>query len=398
MKKTLIAAVGLLTVITALFAMAAKQPTPAAPAKKPVATAVSAGGSDGVIGVSLRNEVNAAIARSLEWLVAQQKEDGSWSNRDFPALTGLPLKAFAQDPRAKKNPAAAKAVKYILSCVQKDGGIYKSVPDRKGGGLGNYNTAICMSALNALGDKSLLRTILDARTFVASSQYQGADVYKGGFGYDKDTKRAYTDLLNTYYSVEAMVETAKVEDLRPKSEKRADIDWNETVKYIAKMQNKPKSGKEDAWGFFYKPGESKAGSTTNEAGVVVFRSYGSMTYVGMLALIHANVSRDDVRVQSAFDWSSRHWSLKENPGMGAQGLYFFYNVLTKSLSAYGQDMVPLPDGSLVNWRIEVAKMLVSKQKIDAKTGHGYWVNDSGRFWESDPVLVTAYAILALQLL
>jgi len=398
MKTVAVVTTALAVATLILFAIPAKYPADAAPAVKPASSTVSAGGTEGVLGVSLKNEVDAAIGRGLEWLVAQQKEDGSWSNTSFPALTALPLRALAQSPQARKNPATAKAVKYILSCVQKDGGIYKSVPGHKGGGLSNYNTAICMSALNAVGDKSLDRTILNARTFIASAQYQGADVYKGGFGYDKATKRAYTDLLNTYYSVEAMVETAKKEDLRPKTEKRADIDWNDTVKYIARMQNKPEAGKEDAWGFFYKPGQSKAGTTTNEAGVVVFRSYGSMTYVGMLALIHANVSRDDVRVQSAFDWSSRHWSLKENPGMGPQGLYFFYNVLTKSLSAYGQDMVPLPDGSLVNWRVEVAKTLVANQKIDPKTGHGYWINESGRFWENDSVLVTAYALLALELL
>ena len=398
MKNATIATLSLFTATSALLAMPAKYPDAPLPDKKPAMSLVSAGETEGVIGLSLKNEVDAAIARGLEWLVAQQKEDGSWSNGNFPALTGLALKALVQSTRSKESPAARKAVKYILSCVQKDGGIYRHVEGSKGGGLSNYNTAICMSALHATGDRAVVRTIQNARTFIAGAQYKGGDIYKGGFGYDKSTDRAYTDLLNTFYSVEAMAETAGVEDLRPKGEKRVDIDWNETVKYIARMQNKPAAGKEDAWGFFYKPGQSKAGSTTNKAGVVVFRSYGSMTYVGMLALMHADVSRDDVRVQSAFDWSSRHWSLKENPGMGSQGLFFFYNILTKSLAAYGQDMIPLPDGSLVNWRAEVAKTLVAKQKIDPKTGHGYWVNESGRFWESDPLLVTAYAILALELL
>jgi squalene-hopene/tetraprenyl-beta-curcumene cyclase len=50
----------------------------------------------------------------------------------------------------------------------------------------------------------------------------------------------------------------------------------------------------------------------------------------------------------------------------------------------------------VYWRPELVKKLLSLQKIDPKTGHGYWVNANGRFWESDPVLVTAYSVIALQ--
>ncbi|MFC1498510.1 prenyltransferase/squalene oxidase repeat-containing protein [Verrucomicrobiota bacterium] len=352
----------------------------------------------GILDPSLANEVNAAIDRSLDWLADKQKKDGSWSNGDFPALTALSLQSFAKGSHPKQKEVIDKAVKYILSHVQKNGGIYKKIEGRKGGGLSNYNTAICMTALHSTGDKSLTRVIQNARKFIAGTQHLGDDDYKGGFGYDRKTGREYTDLLNTFYSLQGMATTADVEDTRPKGEQKVDINWAETVKYIERMQNKPESGKNDAGGFFYKPDESKAGTTTNKQGVVVLRSYGSMTYAGLLAMIYANVSREDTRVQSAFKWSAEHWSLEENPGMGAQGLYFFYNVLTKSLSSYGADLIPREDGSYVNWKIELAKKLVSSQKIDPETGHGYWINQEGRFWEQDPVLCTAYAVLALEML
>ena len=83
--------------------------------------------------------------------------------------------------------------------------------------------------------------------------------------------------------------------------------------------------------------------------------------------------------------------------MGAEGLFFFYNVLAKSLNAADRDLVPREDGSFVNWRADLVARLVSVQQIDDKTGHGYWKNDTGRFWENDPVLVTAYSVLALQM-
>ncbi|MBT3193378.1 MAG: terpene cyclase/mutase family protein [Verrucomicrobia bacterium] len=348
------------------------------------------------LGVSLELEIQAAIDRALDWFAANQKEDGSWSNGSYPALTALPTWAFTRAEHSAAGTVVPKAVAFMKRCIQDDGGIYCKVAGRKGGGLGNYNTAICMTALHSTGDRSLTRTIQNARTFVAKGQHRGDDVYKGGFGYDKNTDRAYADLMNTLYAAEAMRLTQDVEDVRPANEAKANLDWQAAAKFVEKMQNKSSAGEQDAGGFFYKPGESKAGTTTNETGVLVFRSYGSMTYAGLLALIYADVDRDDPRVRSAFDWACKNWDLKENPGMGAEGLFFFYNVLSRSLSAYGAEVVPRADGTYTNWRKAVAQKILSSQTIDPTTGHGYWVNADGRFWERDPALVTAYSVLALE--
>ncbi|OGV69707.1 MAG: hypothetical protein A2283_17255 [Lentisphaerae bacterium RIFOXYA12_FULL_48_11] len=352
--------------------------------------------SSGILSVSLENELSATINRSFKWLASRQKEDGSWSDSNFPALTALPVWALTKSSYPDKEKILAKGIKFILSCVNENGGIYREVKGRKGGGLSNYNTAICMTALHATGDKAHLNIIRNARKFIAGSQHFGDDQYTGGFGYDRDTERKYTDLLNTFYAIEAMARTADVEDTRPKNEKKADIDWRETVKYLERMQNKPGAGDDNSGGFFYNPTDPKAGTSTNASGVIVFRSYGSITYAGMLALIYANISREDIRVQSAFDWAKRHWTLEENPGMGANGKYFFYNVLSRTLNAYGTNAIQLKDGSLLNWQSELAKKLISLQKTDSATGEGFWENAEARYWEGDPVLVTSYCLLALE--
>lgn len=347
------------------------------------------------LGESMTHEVNAAIDRSLDWLVANQKENGAWSNDQFPALTALAAWSLIRADQPQRAASVAKAIGFLKSCVQPDGGIYHSVAGVKGGGLSNYNTAICMTTLHAANDPSLTRIILDARAYVAKGQHRGDDVYNGGFGYDQSTDRPYTDLMNTLYSVEAMRYTEGLEDQRPAGEARPEVDWRSAAKFIEKMQNTPEAGKADEGGFFYKPGESKAGTTTNANGTVVFRSYGSMTYAGMLALVYAGVDRDDPRIRSAFDWASRHWSLDENPGMGMEGYYFFFNVLVRSLNAYGADYIPRDGQPAVNWRREVAARLLSEQTIEP-TGQGFWLNKAGRYWESDPVLVTAYTLLSLE--
>jgi len=381
----------LVFLLAALSGVARCAPQPAASANLS-----SSAQAPGTLDLSLTHEARAAIARGLQWLAAQQAADGSWSNNRFPALTALAVQALLRSGDPSYAEQIDAGVAYILTCVREDGGIYCDVPDRKGGGLSNYNTAICMTALHALDRPSLVPVVQNARTFIARSQHFGDDVYTGGFGYDRETKRAYTDLLNTYYAVEGMRRTQDVEDSRPASEARADINWAETVRFIERLQNRPETGPENAGGFFYNPTDPKAGTTTNREGVVIFRSYGSITYAGMLALLYADVSRDDVRVRSAFDWACRHWGLDENPGMGQQGLYFFYNVLSTCLAAYGQDMIPVADQPLVDWKAALTTRLIERQRIDPDTGGGYWVNENGRYWENDPVLVTAYALLALE--
>ena len=67
----------------------------------------------GELGLSIVNESRAAIDRGVKWLLEQQAEDGHWSNKDFPALTALPLWVLAKSAPQNKE-AIDKAVKFIL--------------------------------------------------------------------------------------------------------------------------------------------------------------------------------------------------------------------------------------------------------------------------------------------
>jgi len=191
---------------------------------------------------SLVREGRAAIDRGVDWLVANQSDNGSFSNPKFPALTALPLWAMCESGRAD-SAAAKKAAKFVASCAKADGSIYvKPDIDQKGGGLVNYNTAICMTALHLTGDEQYRPLVLKARAFVAASQHLGGDIYKGGFGYDAKTARSYTDLLNTSTTVEAMRITESAEDYRPAGQAKVDINWKELEKYVQRSATStPKS-------------------------------------------------------------------------------------------------------------------------------------------------------------
>jgi len=336
-----------------------------------------------------RRDAETAVASGVKWLKGVQKEGGAWSDERFPALSALALWATAAS-RTGDQDSISRGVRYITGCVQPDGGIYTAVPGQKGGGLSNYNTAICLMALHATGRPELNSIIQQARSFVASGQHTGDDLYKGGFGYDRDTNRAYADLMNTHFSMEALRRTQSVEDSRPAGQRRADIKWDEALAFVEQLQSPPAAGADQTGGFAYHPNDPKAGTVTNATGKVFLRSYGSMTYAGLLSMVYAQVPPSDPRVVSALDWAGKHWTLEENPGMDQQGLYFFYNVIARALCASGRETLPGEKGA-INWRQELIAKIVSLQQPD-----GSWVNSNGRFWENDPVLATSYAILALE--
>ena len=353
---------------------------------------------------SLRQEARAARDRGINWLVRHQAPEGHWSNAGFPALTALPLWVMAKAGRAEE-PAGQKAIDFLLSCVNENGSIcVQPTEPRKGGGLCNYNTALAMVALHAVGREDLIPVVQRARQVIAATQHLGDDVYHGGMGYDAETGRPYADLSNSYLAYEAMRLTENVEDLRTQGESRADLNWEAARKFIARVQNLPGSNDqpwasddpEDVGGFAYKPDSSMAGSVTNADGSIRLRSYGSMTYAGLLSFIYANVDKEDKRVQSAFEWSLKNWTLEQNPGMDQQGLYYYFHTLSKALSVMNQDVLLLADQQQVNWREALIKKLLSVQRTEPD-GTGFWKNDEGRWWESDPVLVTSYSLLALQL-
>ena len=142
-------------------------------------------------------------------------------------------------------------------------------------------------------------------------------------------------------------------------------------------------------GFYYTiaaGGSSQAGELPNGG----LRSYGSMTYAGLKSMIYAGVDKDDPRVQAAVDWLRKHYTLDENPGMGAAGLYYYYHTFAKALAAIGQDVFVDEDGTKHNWRAELIAELAKRQQPD-----GSWVNENSRWLEGDANLVTGYALLAL---
>ena len=67
--------------------------------------------------------------------------------------------------------------------------------------------------------------------------------------------------------------------------------------------------------------------------------------------------------------------------------------MAKGITAARLDTLPRKDGTVANWREELATKLLALQRRD-----GSWASDNPRWMEKDPVLVTSYVILALNTL
>ena len=358
---------------------------------------------------SVRNEVETAIAKGLAYLKAQQQPDGTFKNPlipaaepEHPALSALPLIAFYRDPSGKAANVNAevlrKGYEFLRSKVQPDGGIYIK-------GLSNYNTSVSLMALLNSGEPKDEPILLAARKFIGGQQASNMTKPEtdGGFGYGPtgtSPKRGHPDLDNTLITLEAIRTFAKA---RPAVELAAgkDLNWQAAIDFISRCQNLPETNQQ-AWasgdlqnkgGFIYYPGASNAGETDLGDGKKALRSYGTMTYAGLLSFIYADVKKDDARVQAALEWLQKNYTLEENPGLGRAGLYYYYHLAAKGLASAGVRDFTTPDGRKVDWARDLALKLIKLQNAD-----GSWVNANGRWWEKDPHLVTSYAAITLEII
>ena len=164
-------------------------------------------------------------------------------------------------------------------------------------------------------------------------------------GYGGENSRP--DLSNTSFLVDALKTDGTAAD---------DEALKKALVFVSRCQNletehntTPFASKNPDGGFYYTPvgdGASMAGKTENGG----LRSYGSMTYAGLKSMIYAGLKPDDPRVKAAVKWIQQHYELDNNPGMGTQGLYYYYQAFAKALAALGEDTFQDADGKSHNWR------------------------------------------------
>jgi squalene-hopene/tetraprenyl-beta-curcumene cyclase len=330
--------------------------------------------------------LQTARQRALDFLRTSQADDGSWTSPTAPGIGGLVTYAMLRSGAKVDDPAVAKALKHLEGFVQSDGGVYFAQSDHR-----NYETSITLLAFaEANQDGRYSKLIAKARDFLKSLQWDDTEGKKesdtefGGAGYGKHKR---PDLSNTTFLIEALKAAGVSND---------DPAIKNAIIFVSRCQNletehntTPFASKVNDGGFYYTPaagGSSQAGPTANGG----LRSYASMTYAGLKSMIHAGVKPDDPRVQAAFKWVRKHYTVEENPGMGQQGLFYYYHTFAKALDTMKVGLLEDAEGIKHDWRKDLGNHILSQQKEN-----GSWVNKEPRWYEGDPNLTTAYALLAL---
>jgi squalene-hopene/tetraprenyl-beta-curcumene cyclase len=353
--------------------------------------------------ISLKLELENSIGKALSWMAGKQQTDGNWGQVEYPAVSALTLTAFQGDPsgfyKQKFEQNIRKGYDYLLKNVHPDGSIY-------GKDLKNYNTAISMMAFLMARNPAYEPILKKGRNYLAGQQDDfgekgmGDHPLDGGIGYGGTYKNS--DINNTTTALEALYYTRYLKSDVANDPETKELNWKAAVQFISRTQNLPEyndqkwvsSDKDNKGGFVYFPGNSKAGDQQLPDDKTALRSYGSASYNGLLSYIYAQMEKSDPRVKMVIDWLNRHYSIDENPGMEQSGLFYYYHTMAKALSVAGVDTIVQKDGKRVNWRQDLAKRLLDLQNPD-----GSWINQkSGRYWEKDPNLVTAYAVITLEIL
>lgn len=333
-----------------------------------------------------RDQYELVVNRAIAYLKSARDADGSYSPSAGPGVTALVTAALLRHDVPRGSSLIAPSLRYLERLSQPDGGIY-----RPGSLYRNYETCLailCFSEANDDGKYDELLRRADA--FVKGIQWNedegktSADFSYGGAGYGK---HARPDLSNTSFLVEALV--ASGNDANSEAIQQALLFVSRCQNLESEHNITPFATKNPDGGFYYTcaaGGSSQAGTTDNGG----LRSYGSMTYAGLKSMIYAGVGPDDPRVKAAVEWIKKFYRIDTNPGMGRDGLYYYYHTFAKSLDAIGKDVFVDAEGRGHNWRQELLDELARRQQAD-----GSWVNESSRWLESDANLVTGYALLAL---
>ncbi len=362
------------------------------------------------------------VKKGVAYLKAQQdKATGGWSvppkGPAFPAITALVMSGMLAEPgMGPGDESFARGLAFVLSKQQKDGGIYDQI-------LPSYNTAICLSMLSKVDTAQAKAAIKPAQDFLKGLQFgEGAvksdahkespsvvtkdDPFYGGVGYGS---KGRPDLSNLSWVLQGLHDSGVPGD---------DAAFQRAIVFLQRVQmvdefkgmkindmEYAKGSKQG--GFIYSAGAGRenAGKGESMAGTIEetlddgtkvsrLRAYGSMTYAGFKSYLYADLKRDDPRVLAALGWIKDNYTLKENPGAGMDGFYYYVVTFAKAMRAYGEPIMEVQEETgrmkKTDWREDLIKELATRQKSDGS----FEVLDK-RWMEDNSVLITAYSLNAL---
>ena len=316
---------------------------------------------------------DGALRRGCEYLWREQSEDGGWHSRTYGLLkSGQSLTPFVLNA--------------LLLCRSTSGGVDRAIGflRRNTNGEGaagkmdpllydypNYASALSILALRRCGGHSLEQRVAWLRTqqFSEVHGWSRHDPAYGAWGIGGEPRVApdpgHVDLSMTRHVLQA---------LSAAGVPASDPVFARARVFVERCQN-PDGG------FFFSTVVLDANKAGQEG--TGYRSYGTATADGILALLAMGAAPDSDRVRAARRWLAAHDRPDGAPGFigpayqrWTAGLRFYY--AATSAAAAGR-CTPAQAASLI-----------SSQRVD-----GSWRNGENLVKEDDPLIATGFAVMTL---
>jgi len=333
------------------------------------------------------------IQKAARYLWAKQAEDGGWHSQTYgllrsgQSLTPFVLDALLDVPENVVAPPAGaidRAIAFIKRNINQDGLL--GLMDSTAVDYPNYATGLAVRALSRAkspGWEPMLAA-LRLQQFTEANGWHRDDPPYGAWGMGGERRvppdAGHVDLAMTRYVLEGFAAAGA----RPPDRALADA-----LVYLDRCQNPDggfffstveadinKAGEDASHNRAQRQEPAMRGKAGEQAGK--FRSYGSTTADGVLALRAAGVAADDPRMARAKRWLRDHHRFDRVPGFEgtaretwSEGLRFYYAGAISSAMPELSVLLPL-------------------QRAD-----GSWANPNNIVKEDDPLIATAFALRAI---
>jgi hypothetical protein len=303
---------------------------------------------------------SSALGRAARWLWDQQSgDDGGWHSKTYGLLrSGQSLTPFVLDALLSvphEAPAVDKAFEFLKRNFNTEALDYP-----------NYAAGLAVRAAGRLKrDASAWIAYLRGQQFTEPNGWMRDDPAYGAWGMGGEPRHppepGHVDLAMTRYVVEGLAAAGVLP---------SDPAMQKAIVYLDRCQN-PDGG------FFF----STVNLDTNKAGDVSgkYRSYGTTTCDGLIAMRAAGVPANDPRIARAQEWLKKNHMEERAPGfdieparMGwSEGLRFYY-------------------AAAITRAMPELRVQLPQQHED-----GSFSNSNNLVKEDDPLIATAFALRVL---
>jgi hypothetical protein len=319
--------------------------------------------------------VDRAIGRGMKRLASLQADDGSFEPEERKevcrvALTSMALWALGEPEALGLDAARArKAAEFLVAKQTETGGIYEP-----SNGLPVYTSGVAARALRTLGNIDGWPELGAARAKVELFVYRSAapesfvdaaDVSPAGPSH----ARAEAQRLLAEGKVPEGAARRALEFLA-----RCDVDLSRSPARL-RQPNEPREAFE----------------------------IGAFDYEDLLPMVYLELTPEQQIVLRARKALVSRYTPERNPDLtarygeqgfleGKQGKFYYWLNVARTMTTLGESEIVTPDGVRHDWASEIAAQILAAQR-----GDGAWVNPEARWWEGEPGITTAYAVLALKL-